>query len=89
MSESEVMGVAAEAMRVITLLSAPMLLAALGLGLAIGMLQAATQIQEMTLSFIPKLLGILVAILLTGPWMIRLIVDYTERLYQQIPAMVG
>lgn len=89
MSESAVMGVAAEAMRVIVLLSAPMLLAALGLGLAIGMLQAATQIQEMTLSFIPKLLGILLAILLTGPWMIRLIVDYTERLYRQIPALVG
>ena len=89
MSESSVMAVAAEALRVLALLSAPMLLTALALGLAIGMLQAATQIQEMTLSFIPKILGILVAVLVAGPWMISLIVDFTERLYIQIPAMVG
>lgn len=89
MSASAVMSVAAEALRVIALLSAPMLLTALVLGLAIGMLQAATQIQEMTLSFIPKILGILVAVLLAGPWMIGLLVDFTERLYRQIPSMVG
>jgi flagellar biosynthetic protein FliQ len=89
MSANAVMSIAAEALRVIALLSAPMLLTALALGLAIGMLQAATQIQEMTLSFIPKILGILVSVLVAGPWMIGLLVDFTERLYHQIPAMVG
>lgn len=89
MDASTVMDVAREALYVATLVAAPVLLAALGLGLVIGMLQAATQIQEMTLSFIPKLIAMGLAIMVAGPWMLRLLVDFTTRLYQNIPGLIG
>ncbi len=71
------------------MVSAPALLVALGIGLIISIFQAATQINEMTLSFIPKLLGLVLVMLLLGPWMLSLMVDYIHRLYTSIPAMVG
>jgi flagellar biosynthesis protein FliQ len=89
MTPETVVDVGREALMIIVLLSAPMLLTALAIGLAIGMVQAATQIQEMTLSFIPKLLGMFVALAVTGNWMIGLVVDYTRRLYDAIPGMIG
>lgn len=89
MDTASVMQVAREALYVAMLVSAPVLLAALGLGLIIGMFQAATQIQEMTLSFIPKLIAMGLAIMLAGPWMLGLLVDFTERLYHSIPGLVG
>ena len=89
MDTASVMQVAREALYVAMLVSAPVLLAALGLGLIIGMFQAATQIQEMTLSFIPKLIAMGLAIMLAGPWMLGLLVDFTKRLYQSIPGFVG
>jgi flagellar biosynthetic protein FliQ len=71
------------------MLGAPLLLVALGTGLLVGVFQAATQINEMTLSFIPKLLAMAVAIAIAGPWMIKLIVGYTRQLFESIPGLIG
>jgi flagellar biosynthetic protein FliQ len=64
-------------------------LSALLVGLLIGIFQAATQIQEMTLSFIPKLIALTFALLFAGPWMLRMLVEFTERLFMAIPGMLG
>jgi flagellar biosynthetic protein FliQ len=66
-----------------------MLGAALAVGLFIGVIQAATQIQEMTLSFIPKLLALVIVLFVIGPWMLRIIVTFTQRLFMDIPGRVG
>ena len=89
MTPETVMEVGRQALLVIIMLSAPVLLTALAIGLAIGMIQAATQIQEMTLSFIPKLLGMFVALLIAGSWMLDLVVNFTMRLYENVPALIG
>ncbi|AHF03639.1 flagellar biosynthesis protein FliQ [Marichromatium gracile] len=89
MTPEMVIDVGKDAGMVVVLLSAPALLTALAVGLAIGMIQAATQIQEMTLTFIPKLLGMGVALLFTGHWMLALVTDYTIRLYHSIPELIG
>ncbi len=78
-----------QALYVIILLAAPMLISALLIGLLIGMFQAATSINEMTLSFIPKLLILVVAIMIAGPWMLDLLLDYTRELYLSIPGRIG
>ncbi|MEL7537847.1 MAG: flagellar biosynthesis protein FliQ [Pseudomonadota bacterium] len=78
-----------QALWVTALIAAPMLLAALAVGLFIGMLQAATQINEMTLSFIPKLLVLVLALSLAGPWMLQLISGFTIELISSIPARIG
>jgi len=83
------MDVGRSAMYVTVLVSAPLLLSALASGLIIGIFQAATQIQEMTLSFIPKLMAIAVALVLAGPWMLRVLIDFTQRLYGSIPGLTG
>ncbi len=89
MTPELVVDVGQETLWVVTLLAAPPLLTALAVGLAIGMLQAATQVQEMTLSFIPKLLAMFAALLFSGHWMLALLIDFTERLYEGAPGMVG
>ena len=89
MTPETVMEVGRQALLVIIMLSAPVLLTALAIGLAIGMIQAATQIQEMTLSFIPKLLGMFVALLIAGSWMLDMVVNFTLRLYENVPALIG
>ena len=71
------------------LLAGPLLGAALAVGLLIGILQAATQIQEMTLSFIPKLLALVVALFIGGPWMIQVLVTFSQRLITSIPGLIG
>ena len=71
------------------MLAAPLLLLALVVGLVIGMLQAATQINEQTLSFIPKLLFIVLALFAVGPWMLKTLVDFTHDLYSSIPTVIG
>ena len=73
----------------VAMLAGPLLIAALGVGLLIGIFQAATQIQEMTLSFIPKLAALAIALVIGGPWMLRTIVEFTKELFMQIPALVG
>lgn len=77
------------ALRITLLLAAPLLLAALLIGLAVGVFQAATQINEMTLSFIPKLLGLALVLALAGHWMLRLITGYTRELFMSIPGLLG
>ncbi|MDP1896404.1 MAG: flagellar biosynthesis protein FliQ, partial [Sulfurimicrobium sp.] len=77
------------ALEITMLLAAPMLLAALVTGLLVSIFQAATQINEMTLSFIPKLLVMFLVMILAGPWMITLMVDYMRQLFSGIPGMIG
>ncbi len=88
MSPEMVMNLAYQGMRVALLLAGPMLLAALLIGLLVSLFQAATQINEMTLSFIPKILGVCAVLALAGPFLIGLIVDFTTELYENIPVML-
>ncbi|MGB5211098.1 MAG: flagellar biosynthesis protein FliQ [Gammaproteobacteria bacterium] len=89
MTPETVITIAREAMTVTALLAAPLLLSALAAGLIIGMLQAATQINEMTLSFIPKLLVLALVAALAAPWMLELITGYTRTLFMNIPGLIG
>jgi flagellar biosynthetic protein FliQ len=89
MTPETVMSVGTQALKITLLLSAPMLIVALVTGLLIGVFQAATQINEMTLSFIPKLVAMAVTLTLAGPWMLKLIVSYTRELFESIPGLVG
>ena len=89
MGPETVLDISREALWLAVLLAGPMLGAALAVGLFIGVIQAATQVQEMTLSFIPKLLSLVVVLFLVGPWMLRLIVTFSERLFLDIPGLVG
>ena len=77
------------AMELAILVSAPLLLAALIVGVLISLFQAATQINEMTLSFVPKLLVLVAVLLLAGPWMLELLVDFTRNLFKDIPSLIG
>jgi flagellar biosynthetic protein FliQ len=78
-----------QALTVMLLLAAPLLLTSLAVGLVVSVLQAATQINEMTLTFIPKLVGTMVALVVAGPWMITFFVDYVRRLFESIPGAIG
>jgi len=89
MSPESVITLIQQALEVLMLVSAPLLLTALGVGLVISIFQAATQINEMTLSFIPKLLAMFLVILLAGPWMLTVLVDFTRRILSSIPQMIG
>jgi flagellar biosynthetic protein FliQ len=84
-----VVTVGRHALEMTLMLAAPLLLTALAVGLLVGIFQAATQINEMTLSFIPKLLAMAAVLALTGPWMIRQLVEYTRGLIESIPGMIG
>ena len=89
MTPESVLALGTEAMKIALSLAVPLLLSALVTGLVISMLQAATQINEMTLSFIPKILAVLAAILVAGPWMLSLLLDYMHNLFTGIPGMIG
>jgi flagellar biosynthetic protein FliQ len=89
MTPENVMDLAHKTLLVTSLISAPLLLIALITGLVIGMLQAATQINESTLSFIPKLLMLVLTLFVAGPWILRMLIDFTRDLYASIPAMIG
>lgn len=89
MSPETVLDIGREALWLAVLLAGPMLGAALAVGLFIGVIQAATQIQEMTLSFIPKLLALVIVLFVVGPWMLRILVTFSERLFMEIPGLVG
>jgi flagellar biosynthetic protein FliQ len=71
------------------MISAPILLTVLALGLVVSVFQAATQINEATLSFVPKILGAVAVLAITGPWMITTLVEYLQRTLQSIPSAVG
>ena len=89
MTPETVMALAHQAMQVTLLLAAPLLLVALVSGLLVSLFQAATQINEMTLSFIPKLLAVGAALVLLGPWLINTMVDYMQSLLTRIPSLVS
>jgi flagellar biosynthetic protein FliQ len=84
-----VMALGYEAMKVALALAAPPLMAALLSGLLISLLQAATQINEMTLSFIPKILTVFFTLVIAGPWMLNLMLDYMRTLFGQLPNIIG
>lgn len=89
MNADTVIELGRQAMTITVMLAGPLLLSALAAGLFIGMFQAATQIQDMTLSFIPKLIVLVLVLGLMGPWMLRQIVDYCRQLYLMIPSLVA
>jgi flagellar biosynthetic protein FliQ len=89
MTPESVMAMGYEAMKLSLLLGAPLLLVALVTGLLISLFQAATQINEMTLSFIPKLLAVFATLVVAGPWMLNTVLDYMRTLFSSIPQIVG
>lgn len=89
MSPDTIIDLSQQALYVIAMITAPMLLSALAIGLVVGMFQAATSINEQTLSFIPKLMVLLLSILVAGPWMLNLLLSFTRRLYLSIPGLIG
>ena len=89
MTPESVMTMGRTAMEVTLMVSAPLLLVALVVGLIISIFQAATQINEATLSFIPKLVGVFVALVIAGPWMLSVMLDYMRQVFTGIPGMVG
>ena len=89
MGPETVLDIGREALWLAVMLAGPLLGAALAVGLFIGVIKAATQIQEMTLSFIPKLLALVVVLFIVGPWMLRIVVTFSERLFMDIPGLVG
>jgi flagellar biosynthetic protein FliQ len=89
MTPQTVLTLTQQAVWITALVSAPLLLTALVVGLIVSIFQAATQINEATLSFIPKLLAMFAALILAGPWMLAMLVDYVQRLFTSIPQMIG
>lgn len=89
MTPETVMTIGQRALEITLMLAAPLLLTALVMGLLVGVVQAATQINEMTLSFIPKLIAMAVALVVAGPWMLKLLISYTRELFESIPGLVG
>ncbi|MBA4286871.1 MAG: flagellar biosynthetic protein FliQ [Xanthomonadaceae bacterium] len=88
MTPETVLTIGAQALQLVLMLAAPLLLTALAVGVLIGVFQAATQINEQTLSFIPKLAATAAVIVIAGPWMLRLLVEYTRRLFESIPGLL-
>lgn len=89
MTPESVTTIGQQALWVTMMLGAPLLLSALAVGLLVGMFQAATQINEMTMSFIPKLIILAVSLIVAGPWMLSIIVNYTQQLIGQIPSLIS
>ena len=89
MTQDQVVSLVVDAMSVSLKIALPVLLVSLVVGLAVSIFQAVTQIQEQTLTFIPKVVAMAVVIVVAGPWMLGEIVSYTQNLYQSIPSLVG
>ena len=89
MSQDQVISICVSAMELALKIGMPILLVGLVVGLLVSIFQAATQIQEQTLSFIPKVAGLAVVLVVGGPWMLGQIVTYTQSLYEQIPSLIG
>ncbi len=89
MTPEAVMSLGQHALQITLMLAAPLLIVALVTGLVIGAFQAATQINEMTLSFIPKLLAMAATLVIAGPWMVKLMVSYTRQLIESIPMLIN
>ena len=89
MTPTTVIDLGRQALELTLLVSAPLFIAALVTGLVVSIFQAATQINEQTLSFVPKLVATFITLVLAGPWMITLLTDFIRRLFESIPAMIG
>lgn len=89
MTPETVTTIGQQALWVTIMIASPLLGSALAVGLLVGMIQAATQINEMTLSFIPKLFVLVMALVVAGPWMLSVIVNYTRQLMEQIPSLIS
>ena len=89
MTPEMVINLVQNALFILIIVAAPILLVALGVGLLVSVFQAATQINEMTLTFIPTLLARFLVLVLAGPWMLRTLIEYTTRLLASIPSMIG
>ena len=89
MTPDMVLEVGQQALKVTALLAAPMLLSVLVVGLIVGMFQTVTSIQEMTLSFIPKLIVLALVLAIAGPWMLTLIMDFMIQIIEDIPNLIG
>ena len=89
MTPESVMALGHHAMVVTLMVAAPMLLVALSIGLVVSIFQAATQINEITLSFVPKLVGIFLALVVAGPWMLSVMLDYMREIFTSIPTLAG
>ena len=89
MTDSDVLGIALETMVVALKLAAPILVPALVIGFVISLIQSMTQIQEFTLSFVPKLIGVGVSLLVCGNWMLHTLISYTNDLFARLPGLLG
>lgn len=89
MDPQHVFTIGQQGLYLLLLISAPMLITVLAVGLVVSVFQAATQIHEATLSFVPKLIAAVAVLSITGPWMLTSIVDYLRRTLQSIPTVVG
>ncbi|TXT31561.1 MAG: flagellar biosynthetic protein FliQ [Rhodocyclaceae bacterium] len=89
MTPGVVMEIGRQAIEVTLVLAAPMLLSALVVGLVVSIFQAATQLNEATLQFVPKLVVMFMVLILVGPWMLEYMIDYIQRLFESIPQLIG
>ncbi|MFK7795438.1 MAG: flagellar biosynthesis protein FliQ [Gammaproteobacteria bacterium] len=89
MTPESVLDLTQNAMWTAVIVAGPMLMVALAVGLVIGMFQAATQINEMTLSFIPKLFALFLTLVMAGPWLLSTLMNYTQQLLLSIPSVIG
>ncbi|MFZ1829844.1 MAG: flagellar biosynthesis protein FliQ [Candidatus Competibacteraceae bacterium] len=89
MTPETILTLGQRALELAILVSAPLLLTGLAVGVLISLFQAATQINEMTLTFVPKLLAVAAVLLLAGQWMLGLLVDFTQTLFKDIPNLIG
>lgn len=89
MNDTQIIHLAMQAMLVAAKLAAPVLVTALVIGFAVSLFQSATQIQEFTLSFVPKVIGVALALLICGHWMLTTMMSFTQQLFESIPAMLG
>ncbi|NTV69433.1 MAG: flagellar biosynthesis protein FliQ [Azonexaceae bacterium] len=89
MTPGVVMEIGRQAIEVTLVMAAPMLLSALVVGLIVSIFQAATQLNEATLQFVPKLVVMFLVLILVGPWMLEYMIDYIQRLFESIPQLIG
>ncbi|MBP9712242.1 MAG: flagellar biosynthesis protein FliQ [Sterolibacterium sp.] len=89
MTPTTVVELGRNALEILLLISMPLFIVALAVGLLVSIFQAATQINEATLSFVPKLVAIFVTLIAAGPWMLTVMTDYMRRLYESIPNLIG
>jgi flagellar biosynthetic protein FliQ len=89
MTDSVVLDIALQTMLVALKLSAPILATSLAIGFAISLFQAMTQIQEFTLSFVPKVIGVGVALIVSGNWMLHTLMDFTVDLFERVPTLLS